>query len=109
VGVVPTTLLGLTVKAASAMPFSAPTIASTTVSNVPGPTEPIYFAGARLQRVTGLGPLIGGMNLFHVVASYNGTISIGATADRSALPDPAHYADCMQTAFDELLSATRKR
>ena len=97
VGVVPTTLLGLTVKAASAMPFSAPTIASTTVSNVPGPTEPIYFAGARLQRVTGLGPLIGGMNLFHVVASYNGTISIGATADRSALPDPAHYADCMQT------------
>ena len=109
VGVVPTTLLGLTIKAASAMPFSAPTIASTTVSNVPGPTGPIYFAGARLQRVTGLGPLIGGMNLFHVVASYNGTVSIGATADRSALPDPAHYADCMQTAFDELLSAAGSR
>jgi WS/DGAT/MGAT family acyltransferase len=105
VGVVPTTLLGLTVKAASALPFSAPTVASTTVSNVPGPNAPIYFAGARLQLVTGLGPLIGGMNLFHVVASYNGTISIGATADRSALPDPAHYADCMQTAFDELLTA----
>jgi diacylglycerol O-acyltransferase / wax synthase len=105
VGIVPTTLLGLTVKAASAMPFSAPTIASTTVSNVPGPTEPIYFAGARLQRVTGLGPLIGGMNLFHVVVSYNGTVSIGATADRSALPDPGHYADCMQSAFDEMLSA----
>jgi WS/DGAT/MGAT family acyltransferase len=105
VGVVPTTLLGLTVKAAGAMPFSAPTIASTTVSNVPGPTEPIYFAGARLQCVTGLGPLIGGMNLFHVVASYNGTISVGATADRSALPDPGHYADCMQTAFQEMHSA----
>jgi hypothetical protein len=49
------------------------------------------------------------MNLFHVVASYNGTISIGATADRSALPDPAHYANCMQTAFDELLTATNGR
>jgi hypothetical protein len=91
------------------MPLSAPTIASTTVSNVPGPTKPIYFAGARLQRVTELGPLIGGMNLFHVVASYNGTISIGATADRSALPDPAHYADCMQSAFDDLLSAANRR
>jgi hypothetical protein len=79
------------------------------VSNVPGPTEPIYFAGARLHRVTGLGPLIGGMNLFHVVASYHGTVSIGATADRSALPDPAHYADCMQTAFDELLSTAHNR
>ncbi len=109
VGVVPTTLLGLTVKAATAMPFSAPTVAATTVSNVPGPTFPIYFAGAELKRVTGLGPLIGGMNLFHVVASYNGTISIGATADRNALPDPAHYADCMQTSFDELLEAAKTR
>ena len=105
VGVVPTTLLGLTVKAATALPFSAPTIATTTVSNVPGPTQPIYFAGARLHHVTGLGPLVGGLNLFHVVASYNGTVSIGATADRSALPDPGNYAECMQTAFDELLAA----
>jgi diacylglycerol O-acyltransferase / wax synthase len=105
VGTVPTTLIGLTVKAASAVPFSGPAIANTTVSNVPGPTDPIYFAGARLLRVTGLGPLIGGMNLFHIVASYNGTVSIGVTADRSALPDPGHYADCMQRAFEELLSA----
>jgi diacylglycerol O-acyltransferase / wax synthase len=104
VGLVPTTLLGLTVKAATAMPFSGPTIANTTVSNVPGPAAPIYFAGARLVRVTGLGPLIGGMNLFHVIASYNGTVSMGVTADRDALPDPANYADCMQAAFDDLLA-----
>ena len=65
----------------------------------------MYFDGARLVRVTGIGPLIGGLNLFHVVASYNG-MSIGATADRKALPDPATYADCMQTAFQELLAAT---
>ena len=105
VGTVPTALMGLAVKAASAMPVSGPTIANTTVSNVPGPTDPIFFAGARLLRVTGLGPLIGGMNLFHIVASYNGTISIGVTADRNALPDPGHYADCMQTAFQELLAS----
>ena len=105
VGTVPTTLLGFAVKAASAVPFSAPAIANTTVSNVPGPADPIFFAGARLLRVTGLGPLIGGMTLFHIVASYNGTVSIGVTADRSALPDPGHYADCMQSAFQEMLSA----
>jgi WS/DGAT/MGAT family acyltransferase len=104
VGTVPTTLLGLTVKAVSAVPISGPAIANTTVSNVPGPTDPIFFAGARLLRVSGLGPLIGGMNLFHIVASYNGTVSIGVTADRSALPDPGHYADCMQSAFDQMLS-----
>ena len=105
-GTVPTALLGATMKAASALRFSAPTIANTTVTNVRGPNGPLYFHGARLLRVTGLGPLIGGLNLFHVVASYNGTFSIGATADRNALPDPATYAECMETAFQELLAAT---
>jgi hypothetical protein len=44
------------------------------------------------------------LNLIHVVASYNGTLSIGATADRDALPDPSRYAACMEHAFQELLS-----
>ena len=91
-------------KAASVLPFSGPTVANTTVTNVPGPTQPIYFRGARLLRAAGLGPLIGGLNLIHVVASYNGTLSIGATADRDALPDPSRYAECMEHAFQELLS-----
>jgi hypothetical protein len=105
VGTLPTALLGATMKAASVLPFSGPTIANTTVTNVRGPNEPMYFHGAQLLRVTGLGPLIGGLNLFHVVASYNGTFSIGATADRNALPDPATYAECMETAFQELVAA----
>ena len=105
VGTVPTSLLGMTAKAASVLPFSGPTVANTTVTNVPGPTEPIFFSGARLVRAAGLGPLIGGLNLIHVVASYNGTLSISATADRDALPDPATYAECMEQAFQELLAA----
>jgi hypothetical protein len=44
------------------------------------------------------------LNLIHVVASYNGTLSISATADRDALPDPSRYAECMEHAFRELLS-----
>jgi diacylglycerol O-acyltransferase len=105
IGTVPTSLLGVAAKAASVLPFSGPTVANTTVTNVPGPTVPIFFRGAQLLRAAGLGPLIGGMNLIHVVASYNGTLSISATADRDALPDPSTYAECMEHAFDELLSA----
>ena len=104
IGTVPTALLGVTAKAASVLPFSGPTVANTTVTNVPGPTEPIFFSGAQLVRAAGLGPLIGGLNLIHVVASYNGTLSISATADRDALPDPATYADCMGHAFQDLLA-----
>ena len=99
-------MLGATVKAASALPFSGPTIANTTVTYVRRPNEPMYFHGARLVRVTGFRPRIGGLNLFHVVASYHGMFSIGVTADRNALPDPASYAECMQTAFRDLLAAT---
>jgi diacylglycerol O-acyltransferase / wax synthase len=44
--------------------------------------------------------------LFHVIASYNGTVSMGVTADRDALPDPANYADYMQASFDELLASS---
>ena len=104
IGTVPTSLVGMTAKAASVLPFSGPTIANTTVTNVPGPTEPIFFSGARLVRAAGLGPLVAGLNLIHVVASYNGTLSISATADRDALPDPATYAECMERAFQELLA-----
>ena len=95
----------VTARAASVLPFSGPTVANTTVTNVPGPPMPIYFRGARLIRAAGLGPLVGGLNLCHVVASYDGTLSISATADRDALPDPARYAECMGHAFEELLAA----
>lgn len=105
VGTLPTSLMGMTAKAASMLPFSGPTIANTTVTNVPGPSEPLFFSGARLLRAAGLGPLVAGLNLIHVVASYNGTLSISATADRNALPDPATYAECMDGAFQELLAA----
>ncbi len=104
IGTVPTSLLGMAAKAASVLPFSGPTVANTTVTNVPGPPEPIFFSGARLVRAAGLGPLIGGLNLIHVVASYNGTLSISATADRDALPDPTTYAECMEKAFQQLLA-----
>ena len=106
IGTVPTSLLGMTAKAASVLPFSSPTVANTTVTNVPGPPEPIFFSGARLVRVAGLGPLVAGLNLIHVVASYNGTLSISATADRDTLPDPARYAECMENAFQQLLAST---
>jgi hypothetical protein len=46
------------------------------------------------------------MGIIHAVFSYNGEISISVTACREMMPDPAFYAECLQTSFDELAAAT---
>jgi len=78
---------------------------NTVITNVPGPQIPLYFTGARMMALHGLGPVLDGMGIIHPVFSYAGRISIAVTACRDQLPDPAFYAECLQAAFDELWAA----
>ncbi len=78
----------------------------TVVSNVPGPQQSLYLAGARLCTLMGMGPLLDGMGLFHAVISGAGKISINFVSCREMLPDPDAYRECLQQAFDELLAAS---
>ncbi len=78
---------------------------NTVVTNVPGPREPLYFAGARLVRQFGGGPVVDGMGLINVVYTYENTFVLSFTGDRQQMPDPAHYADCLQRAFTDLRAA----
>jgi WS/DGAT/MGAT family acyltransferase len=77
-----------------------------TVTNMPGPRHPLYMAGAKLVGLYGAGMITEGMGLIHPVMSYCGDITISFTSCREMLPDPAHYADCLQQSFEELASAT---
>jgi len=79
---------------------------NTVVTNVPGPPVPLYMAGARMVRSFGVGPVMDSMGLFQAVTSYCGEIGIAVTACRDMLPDPAFYAECLQSSFDELLAAS---
>ena len=76
---------------------------NTVVTNVPGPREPLYFAGARSVRTFGAGPVVDGMGLINIVGSYEEQFVLSFTACREMMPDPAHYADCLQAAFEELV------
>lgn len=80
---------------------------STVVTNVPGPTIPLYSAGARLESMIGLLCLSDGMGLGHVVQSYVDEATITFTADRKLMPDPEFYADCILRSFEELLAAAQ--
>ncbi len=83
-----------------------PPLFNTVITNVPGVNVPLYSMGSKLVASWGLGPVTHGLGLFQPVVSYNGTISIGAIADRDMMPDPAFYSECLQVAFDELYKAT---
>jgi diacylglycerol O-acyltransferase / wax synthase len=77
-------------------------------TNVPGPRIPLYFAGAKLVRQMGMGPVFDGMGLINTIYSYGPEIAISFTSDRDMMPDPANYAQALRDSFEELLNAKRK-
>ncbi len=75
---------------------------NTTVTNVPGSREPLYFCGARAVHAYGAGPFPQNSGLIHIVSSYVDAASISITADRDMLPDPGFYAQCLESALHDL-------
>jgi WS/DGAT/MGAT family acyltransferase len=61
---------------------------NTVITNVPGPQIPLYFTGAKMVSLYGMGPVLDGMGLIHPVFSYSGKISISVTSCRDLMPDP---------------------
>src|SRR5215211_2656685 len=104
----PGLLIGVATRAQSAMwaRNRGRLLANTTVSNVPGPTEPRYFCGARLVGPYLGGPVSMGTGLIHTVLSCAGEITISFVADRELLPDPAEYEQCIEDSLHELFAAT---
>lgn len=70
-----------------------PPIANVAISNVPGPQFPLYFAGAKLAGFFPVSIPGHGIALNMTVQSYNGSLEVGLTACRRALPDVADLAD----------------
>jgi len=80
-------------------------IVNTSIASVRGPEFPLYFAGAPLVGFYGLSAIHDLAGLAHVVGQYHGSMTIGVTACRTMLPDPARYAACLYEAYDELADA----
>lgn len=81
---------------------------STVISNVAGPNFPLYCAGAKLVQYHGLGLLTPGCGVFHLVFSYQDSLTISVLADRDIIPDPANYKQFLDESYAELLSAAAK-
>jgi diacylglycerol O-acyltransferase / wax synthase len=77
----------------------------TAVSNVPGPTVPIYLLGARMRYWSCVAPIADGMGLFHAVTSCDGKLIVSPTSTPEMLPDPAYYTQCIRDSFIEMTKA----
>jgi diacylglycerol O-acyltransferase / wax synthase len=75
-------------------------------TNVPGSRVPLYFAGAKMVKMMGLGPIFDGMGLINTIYSYEKDIAISFTSDRKMVPDPAEYAGSLRRSFEALKAAT---
>jgi diacylglycerol O-acyltransferase len=75
------------------------------ISNVPGPSFPLFSAGARLEHFYPVSAIVDGQGLNMTVQSYAGNLDFGFIADRDLVPDLWTMTDLLQDALQELLDA----
>ncbi|MFL5767113.1 MAG: wax ester/triacylglycerol synthase family O-acyltransferase [Actinomycetota bacterium] len=71
-------------------------------SNMPGPTVPWYFAGARVREMFQIGAIQGNVTLNVGVLSYAGVLGIDVVGDTDAVPDLEVFAAGLDGTFEEL-------
>ena len=74
-----------------------------TTSNVPGPSFPVFMAGAKVEEFQAFGPLAGAaINI--TLFSYDGHVHLGINSDRAAVVDPDLLTRCVCEALEATLS-----
>jgi len=77
------------------------------ISNVPGPSQVLYFNGARLEQIYPVSLLFDGQALNITVLSYAGQFNLGFTGDRDSLPHMQRIAVYTGEALVELERALK--
>ncbi len=80
-----------------------PAVHNVVVSNLAGPSFPVYLGGARLEQAYPMGPVLEGAGLNITVMSYCDTVDIGFIASPNLVPDLWDLAADVEPAFAELV------
>ncbi|MBF6447360.1 MULTISPECIES: WS/DGAT/MGAT family O-acyltransferase [Nocardia] len=84
-----------------------PVVHNLVISNVPGPQQPLYFLGYRIDALFPFGPVFHGAGLNVTVLSANGDLDFGFIACRELVPDPDRMADAVHDSISALLKAAQ--
>ena len=79
------------------------------MTNVPGPQEPLYLAGAEVGSVMVWVPQSGDIGMGVSIISYNGQVQFGLVTDRGLCPDPGNIAALFESEFEKLRAAIPQR
>ena len=79
--------------------------ASTVMTNVPGPTQPLYLAGSRLEQCMFWVPQSGNIGIGVSILSYNDKVQFSLITDRHFVPDPQTIAPLFAAEFEKMLVA----
>jgi diacylglycerol O-acyltransferase len=77
------------------------------ISNVPGPREPLYCAGAELETMFPVSVVVDGVGLNMTVMSYRDHLDFGIVTDAGQIPDAWPFITHLREALEELRSVTR--
>jgi hypothetical protein len=72
------------------------------VTNVPGPREPVYLAGARVDGIIGWVPRAGDMGFGVSIFSYGGEMVVGFSTDEHLMPDPERMQELVLAELEAL-------
>jgi WS/DGAT/MGAT family acyltransferase len=75
------------------------------LTNVPGPREPLYFAGSRIANMMFWVPRSATLGLGISILSYAGRVTVGIAADERLMPDP----EVLLRGFEQELTALAQR
>ena len=82
-----------------------PGMMNTIVSNVPGPTFPLYLAGARLTGIFSASVILEGMGVNMTIFSFGDRVDFGIHVDPDLVPRPWELAAGVSGALKELMAA----
>ncbi|MBK9712637.1 MAG: wax ester/triacylglycerol synthase family O-acyltransferase [Kouleothrix sp.] len=77
--------------------------ATAVMTNVPGPRETIYLAGAPIREIMFWVPQSGRLGLGVSIMSYDGRVSLGVASDTGLVPDPAQIIEDFHDEYELLL------
>ena len=80
--------------------------ATAVMTNVPGPQQALYMAGARIDRLMFWVPQSGDIGMGVSILSYDDAVQFGVATDRGLCPDPEKVIERFRAQFEQLVLTT---